>query len=370
MNTYPFERAEDGAHRPIRGLWIRNGSFYVQTTVRDAQTGVKKVTRLRLPNAKTASEAKSEAAILLSTIAANGGTVAGKQAGGPTFAATRERYLLHAGKAPKTMKEEGYFLAQWERFLGKDCRITSIDAKQVLSYRQALLGRGCANRTANLHIRALRQMLRQAQVEGDLVTLPTDGINKLREVQTEKQLCSVAELNAIRQEAIANHPKTGQMFADFVGLLMFSGGRLGETLNLQWQSVDFDKEILTFVGTKAKSGKTRHVQFNPALKAHLLDMFARKTNEQYLYCSPRTPRPVAKFNKILNAIRAKLNLPHFTFHSTRHFFISNAVMRGIDYLTIAKWVGHADGGVLIGRVYGHLNAKHIQDQADKLTFAL
>ena len=28
------------------------------------------------------------------------------------------------------------------------------------------------------------------------------------------------------------------------------------------------------------------------------------------------------------------------------------VMNGIDYMTIARWVGHRDGGVLIGKVYG------------------
>ena len=30
-------------------------------------------------------------------------------------------------------------------------------------------------------------------------------------------------------------------------------------------------------------------------------------------------------------------------------------MSGIDYFTIAGWVGNRAGVVLIGRVYGHLN---------------
>ena len=53
----------------------------------------------------------------------------------------------------------------------------------------------------------------------------------------------------------------------------------------------------------------------------------------------------------------------FGFHDCRHYFISHAVMSGIDYMTIAKWVGHKDGGVLIGRVYGHLNDEHAKRQA-------
>jgi len=39
-------------------------------------------------------------------------------------------------------------------------------------------------------------------------------------------------------------------------------------------------------------------------------------------------------------------------------------MSGIDYLTIARWVGRKDGGVLIGRVYGHLNDEPARSQAN------
>jgi hypothetical protein len=45
-----------------------------------------------------------------------------------------------------------------------------------------------------------------------------------------------------------------------------------------------------------------------------------------------------------------------------------AVMSGIDYMTIASWVGHKDGGVLIGKVYGHLADDHKKDMAAKLVF--
>src|ERR1035441_3644261 len=33
------------------------------------------------------------------------------------------------------------------------------------------------------------------------------------------------------------------------------------------------------------------------------------------------------------------------------------VMSGIDFMTIAKWVGHKDGGVLVGKVHGHLSSE-------------
>jgi hypothetical protein len=36
-------------------------------------------------------------------------------------------------------------------------------------------------------------------------------------------------------------------------------------------------------------------------------------------------------------------------------------------MTIAAWVGHKDGGVLIGKVYGHLSEHNKADTASKLS---
>ena len=43
-------------------------------------------------------------------------------------------------------------------------------------------------------------------------------------------------------------------------------------------------------------------------------------------------------------------------------------MGGIDYMTIARWVGHKDGGILIGKVYGHLSNEHARRQAQRIKF--
>ena len=44
-------------------------------------------------------------------------------------------------------------------------------------------------------------------------------------------------------------------------------------------------------------------------------------------------------------------------------------MSGIDFMTIARWVGHQDGGILIGKVYGHLSNEHAKRQAKKVDFS-
>jgi hypothetical protein len=46
------------------------------------------------------------------------------------------------------------------------------------------------------------------------------------------------------------------------------------------------------------------------------------------------------------------------------------VMAGIDFMTIAAWLGHRDGGILVGKVYGHLLDEHRQKAAKLVHFGI
>jgi hypothetical protein len=62
MNSYPFRKVHGKANRRVRGLWLRNDSYYVQCTITHPSTGLKRVTKLRLEHADTLEQAKIEAA--------------------------------------------------------------------------------------------------------------------------------------------------------------------------------------------------------------------------------------------------------------------------------------------------------------------
>ena len=151
------------------------------------------------------------------------------------------------------------------------------------------------------------------------------------------------------------------------------GSRASETLRLQWSDVDWNRKQL-IIGSDGltKNYESRVVDFNPALESHLLDMDKRSNGSTYLFPSPKSPtadNPTKTLKGVLHKARDIAKVEGFGFHDCRHYFISHAVMSGIDYMTIAKWVGHKDGGVLIGRVYGHLNDEHAKRQAKRLRLA-
>jgi integrase len=365
MKSNRYLQVRDRARRRIRGLWKRNDSFYVQTTVPDPLTGLKKVTLIRLPTATDIDSAKTEAGNLRKKIA-DGESVHGRH--GPTFAEYREHYIKTAvGKKPKTLTCEKSFLKKWEKYFKADTKIGAITKQNVFAFRVQLKDDGYSARTINLHVITLRNLFKLAKMEGYVKTLPTDGVVQMKIVQTEKKLLSNEQIDAVCAESLANHKRSGQQFADFIRLLAFSGGRTSEVLKLTWGDVDFQRKVLVFTGTHTKNSQTRRVDFNPKLESHLKSMHARKTTDS-LFPSSRTENPVTSFKTILRKIRTDLGMPYLTNHLLRHYFISKSVMAGIDFMTIAEWVGHQDGGVLIGSTYGHLNSEHTERMAQKLTF--
>jgi integrase len=99
----------------------------------------------------------------------------------------------------------------------------------------------------------------------------------------------------------------------------------------------------------------------------------RDQNSVWLFPSPKRgklDRPFISFRESLNLVRDAVGMNGFGFHDSRHRFASRCVMAGIDYMTIAKWLGHQDGGILVGKVYGHLSDEHRKKMALRLDSVL
>jgi len=167
--------------------------------------------------------------------------------------------------------------------------------------------------------------------------------------------------------------KNGREFADYVKLMAACGARRNETLRLKWSDVDWERRQLT-IGSDGmtKNRKARVVDFNAELETHLKDMATRRAPDtQWLFPSPQRGQkdePAKSYVETMRRVRTEAKLTRFGFHDLRHYFISYCVMSGIDFMTIARWVGHQDGGVLIGKVYGHLSNEHAQRQAQRVNF--
>ena len=385
----------DGRKQPVRGLWQRNGRYYAQISIEDFATGLKRVRRVPLVNSKgNAVESVAQAVAQLNALRIHrAADTLPKQGRTPTFTAYADAYLaqIKAGKEKKSStieKEEG-IIALWKNHMG-GIRLDKIRPAHVAGMMNKRLAAGMSKRTAKLDIIVLRNVLKQARdVAEHIQELPVPpGLNrKLKSITPKRALFTPDELEKLCAAAMAKNEdgtpvtKNGLQFCDYVRLMAYSGARRNEALALRWADVDFQGEKLTIerqsggedgADETTKNADGRTVDFNGALKKHLLEMKSRRApDSQWLFPSPqRGDKDIhaQSFRESLELARAQANLRIVGFHDLRHHFISYCVMSGIDYMTIAKWVGHKDGGILIGKVYGHLAENHTKEQAARVNF--
>lgn len=369
-----YRKVLDKRKRPIRGLWERNGNFYAQITVEDQNTGVKTVKRVRLEGAETEPQAVAKFQELLSQRRKGSLPVLKRT---PKFADYAKLYFeyyekVKDAKRASTLYTERLAINQWESHLGH-VRLDRINRALVNGYIAKRQGDKLSGRTVNLEVICFRNVMKRAIDDGWITSLPTMNLRPLKWTPRKRALFTAADINAVCEVAI-KESKNGQEFADYLRLLAYSGARMSEALRLKWSDVDRNRKQLT-IGADglAKNRKVRVVDFNAELETHLEDMKKRRAPDtEWLFPSPqrgKNDRPSKTFRETLILARGRCGQDKFAFHDCRHFFISMCVMSGIDYMTIAKWVGHQDGGVLIGKVYGHLSNEHAQRQAQRIVFA-
>ena len=404
---YRYTKVLDNRKHAIRGLWRRNGSFIARITVED-DAGRKAVKWVPL-EANTTAEAQEEFRTLLVERSEDRLRHIGLSPKFSDYAEnTYKKRLATSGKKPDTLVTEHVHLKQLNESIGH-LSLDKIKPHHVTSHLQKLKERGKANRTCNLALVVLRNVLKNARIDGYIKSLPVDGIPWRRSEKRARQLFTHQDIDLFC-EAGLTASKNGTQFADYIRLMALCGSREQETIKLRWDDVDFDNKLMT-IGADAdtKNREARRVDFNAPLEAHLKAMDTRKApDSKWVFPSPQRgekderaktfresllltraasgwlcpdckklifaqemPKPCPRCQGTrLEAKERALpeNLQRFGFHDCRHHFISYAVMSGIDYMTIARWVGHKDGGVLIGKVYGHLSNEHTQAQAARLNF--
>lgn len=368
-DKFKFTKCKDARGHDIRGLWERNGRFYVQMEVPGKGTrriclhDEKKQPVRTVPDAVKAKNRLSQ-------------RVENGQLPGPGVTPCFNDYVVHylnflettSAKGPLTIKKERCSLNGWVRFLGTT-RLNRVAEKQINEFALKRAEDGVGNRAINCDVIALSHLYRFARRENWVKVSPTESWEPLKYVAPKRSLLEDGTLERICEEAVTGRYDNGQFLADYLKLLAYSGARRQAGLSAKWTQVDWTNRQMTFF---TKFDKAVVVDFNEKLEAHLTDMLDRRDeNVPWIFPSPRSDAARGFFanpQKVLDKVTEKLGLTDFKLHDLRHWFISYCVMSGIDTLTIAGWVGHEDGGVLIGKIYGHLNPQHKRAAANRLSF--
>ncbi|MEN9635247.1 MAG: hypothetical protein RL077_3651 [Verrucomicrobiota bacterium] len=227
----------------------------------------------------------------------------------------------------------------------------------------------------NKCIDAMRRMLDIAVERGQLGGNPLypRGI-KLKNVPRKPILPEAAKLAEIFSEIEHHGGRASHATADFCRFLAYTGCRLSEAKAVTWADVDFKRGILHVRGSKTEAAN-REVPLIPAARA-LLEKLKENSPGTVLdredVATSVDPRAkvlgVSEAGKSLARACQKLGVGLLTHHDLRDAFATAAIESGVDIPTVAAWLGHADAGALLMRVYAHHRRAHSVSQAAKVAF--
>ena len=122
-------------------------------------------------------------------------------------------------------------------------------------------------KSVNLEIAILSNFFNFCIEKGYIDKNPASGIKKLNELSRLKTL-SDEDINKLIAGA------TNKLTRDLITFLIYTGCRKGEALNLKWDDVDLQNDVIAIKGTKTKYD--RYIPISKPLKA-LLRGIEKKT---------------------------------------------------------------------------------------------
>ena len=225
--------------------------------------------------------------------------------------------------------------------------------------------------TYNKELDVLRMIFRYGVEHGLLLDNPAAAVKRRRVPQPQIMVPTKEQFRALVAD-LRKYPftdlKDTKPAADLCELCAYSGCRLGEAVALCWGDIDLQRKNMTIRGGEfgTKNGQVRIIPLFPPLERLLRTIRGRMNSE------PGPDQRILKTKSAKIALTSacqRLGLPHFLHHSLRHFFATNAVVEaGVDFSTVAAWLGHRDGGLVLARVYSHIREGHSTEMAKRMVF--
>ena len=224
----------------------------------------------------------------------------------------------------------------------------------------------------NNSVGSLREIFKLGLENGLISDNPAQRIGKVKVAAKRLSLPDAKSFATILTNIESSGAWCAKDAADLVRFLAYSGCRITEAENIKREDVDLAAGTIRIWGDPVhgtKNSEPRTVPINPAMRG-LCERLLKDEHE------PRDTKrrgkgyllKVTEAREALANACAKAEIPKIGHHDCRHLFTTRAIEAQIPIPTVARWLGHKDGGALLMRTYSHLLDAHSKAMAQRMTF--
>ena len=217
--------------------------------------------------------------------------------------------------------------------------------------------------TVNIELRCLKTSFNLAMKYNYVKTNPFVYVKQIKEVQKEKMVFTQEEIQRLLD--VVDIP----ILKYFILIGIYTGMRLGEILNLEWNDILFEQRLIKILNKDnytIKTGKVRTVPISDKLLIVLMEMkqICLEPTKSFLFQS-YNGKPfdksfiTRKFKYFVK--RAGLN-ESLHFHNLRHSFITELLRKEVSIYKVQKLAGHASVKTTEG--YAHLVVDDLREAVE------
>jgi integrase len=292
-----------------------------------------------------------------------------------TFSELADLYLSEGAghKKPSTLKSDrGRIEHHLRPLLGKlradrisraeiermrDAVAAGKTAEKVTERRAGSIAKGGKGAAAQC-VALVSTILGFAATRGLCTNNPARGVKKAPVRKVERFL-SEAEIARLAAAIDAEAARSGNPYpAAAIKLLMLTGCRRGEIVNLRWEHVDFERECLRLPDSKTGA---KVVYLNAPARAVLQDL-PRMAGNPRVIPGMRVGGAGPALDKVWFRIRHAAALDDVRLHDLRHSFASVGAAGGLSLPIIGALLGHKHAATTAR--YAHLSADPLRAAND------
>ena len=232
-----------------------------------------------------------------------------------------------------------------------DIPLHKIDDDAIALLKKKLAARVIETGTVNRYLAALKTILKFKRQSCEHIKLGKESKGRIRVVTREEEARVVDLLRN------SDHHKRRWFYpdvADLVEIQVDTGMRLGETLKLKYEEVNYESNLIHIWINKGN--KPRSIPMTKRVAAILKRRQTNDANKPFTLTQYQADKAWAWCRKEIGLVDDE-----FVIHALRHTCASRLVNAGIDLYVVKEWLGHSS--IQVTERYAHLSPAKLAEAA-------